>query len=128
VIELNSETSRRSGQLAYLQTLLRARGTCRLAFWHRPRFSAGLHGDSRDMDPYRRALQGHARLVVSGHDRPGARGESHYPVNHSKPGLAFGDSAHWGALRIDLQRGSARIAFEATSGRMLDSHRVSCQA
>src|SRR4051812_28261227 len=68
IIELNSETSRRSAQLAYLKTLLRARGNCRLVFWHRPRYSAGPHGDATDMDPYWRALRGHARLVISGHD------------------------------------------------------------
>src|SRR4051794_13932956 len=93
IIEINSETGRRSAQLAWLKTQLRARGNCRIAFWHRPRFSGGLHGDARDMDPYWRALQGHARIVLNGHDHDmqrfaprgglielvaGAGGQSHY--------------------------------------------------
>src|SRR3954454_23037893 len=68
IISLNSETNRRRAQLAYLRKLLRARGTCRIAIWHRPRYSGGVHGDNPDMDPYWRALQGHARLVINGHD------------------------------------------------------------
>jgi hypothetical protein len=141
IIELNSETGRGGAQLAYLKTLLRARGTCRIAFWHRPRYSGGLHGDNADMDPYWRALGGHASLVLGGHDHDmqrfaprggltelvsGAGGQSHYPVG-PHVGLRFRDSSHWGALRIDLRRGSARTAFVATDGRVLDTYTVSCR-
>jgi hypothetical protein len=142
VIELNSQTRRRAQQLRWLRTLLRARGgDCRLAFWHRPRVSAGPHGDAADMDQYWRALQGHARLVVSGHDHDmqrfaprgsliqlvaGAGGESLYRVNRSKQGLAFADDTHWGALRVDLARGHAMVAFVSASGRVLNSHQVGC--
>src|SRR4051794_24589677 len=142
IIELNSETSRRRAQLTYLRTLLRARGNCRLVFWHRPRYSAGPHGDATDMDPFWRALRGHARLVISGHDHDmqrfapksglmqlvaGAGGESHYPVNRTKSGLAFADATHWGALRIQLSRAHAQLTFTGTDGRVLDAHSVTCR-
>jgi hypothetical protein len=144
VIELNSETGRDSQQLAWLRSLIRAReGDCRIAFWHRPRFSAGPHGDNRDMDPYWRALQDHARIVVSGHDHDmqrfeprgtltqlisGAGGYSHYRVDERRPGLAFADAVHWGALRIELSRGNADVAFVSTAGRVLDRTRLACRA
>lgn len=142
VIELNSETSRSGEQLRWLRALLRARGTCRIAFWHRPRFSNGLHGDATDMDPYWRALNGHARIVLSGHDHDmerfaprgtltqlvsGAGGESHYPLLRRQPGLLFGDATHWGATRLTLTPHHARIAFVSTSGQVLDSHAVACR-
>lgn len=141
IIELSSETNRRSQQLRWLRTQLRARTNCRIAFWHRPRFSAGPHGDAADMDPYWRALQGKARLVLSGHDHnmqrfaprngliqivSGAGGYTHYTVNRSRPGLAFADNTGWGALRIDLTPGRARLAFVATTGKTLDSQTVTC--
>jgi hypothetical protein len=142
IIELNSETSHGTQQLAYLRTLLRARGNCRIAFWHRPRFSAGLHGDNADMDPYWRALQGHARLVLSGHDHDmqrlapksgltqlvaGSGGYSHYAVNRRRAGLLFADDHHDGALRLRLSRGHVTAAFVSTSGQVLDSAQMSCR-
>ena len=141
ILELNSETSRPTQQLTWLRSQLRARGTCRIAFWHRPRFSAGPHGDATDMDPYWHALQGHATLVLSGHDHDmerfaprrglvqivaGAGGESHYPIVRRRSGLRFADASHWGALRMGLQRGSATVAFVATNGRTLDSQTYKC--
>lgn len=141
VIELNSQTDRRAEQLSWLHRQLRARGTCRIAFWHRPRFSAGPHGDNTDMNPYWQALQGHARLVISGHDHnmqrfapragliqivSGAGGFTHYAISRSHPGLAFADNSHWGALRIDLSPGRASIAFVATTGTVLDSQVLNC--
>jgi calcineurin-like phosphoesterase family protein len=142
IIELNSETSHGGEQLAWLRQQLRARGNCRLAFWHRPRYSAGLHGDNPDMDPYWRALEGHARLVLSGHDHDmqrfasrgtltqlvaGAGGQSHYRIDRQRSGLAFADDRDWGALRLDLSRGRAEIRFVTTSDRTVDTHRVTCQ-
>jgi hypothetical protein len=142
LIELNSETAHRSEQLAWLKTQLRGPGTCRLAFWHRPRFSGGLHGDAADMDPYWKALQGHATLVLSGHDHDmqrfhargtltqlvaGSGGKGHYPIDRSHPGLAFADDSHYGALRIDLTPGRARVAFIAADGSQLDAAVEPCR-
>ena len=42
---------------------------CVLAFWHHPRFSSGLHGDSPEMTPIWTTLQkAGADLVLEGHD------------------------------------------------------------
>jgi hypothetical protein len=142
LISLNSETGDHSAQQAWLKTQLQAPGDCRLAFWHKPRFSGGMHGDSPSMDPYWRALQGHASLVVSGHDHDmqrfhargtltqlvsGAGGESHYAVDRSHSGLAFANDTAYGALRLDLRPGIARVAFYAANGRKLDSTTVRCR-
>lgn len=142
LISLNSETPRRGEQLAWLKTQLRGRGDCRLAFWHRPRFSGGLHGDAADMDPYWKALQGHATLVLSGHDHDmqrfrargtltqlvaGSGGNGHYPVDRSHPGLAFADDDDYGALRINLTPGRAGLAFIAADGSQLDAAVVPCR-
>jgi len=69
-----------------------------LAFWHRPRWSAGEHGDQPDVQPLWEAVRGRARLVLSGHDhnlqrfRPvdgmtqfvvGAGGRSSYQLTRS---------------------------------------------
>src|SRR3954469_24293108 len=141
LIEINSETRKDPAQLSWLKALLRAGGACRIAFWHRPRCTAGPHGDATDMDPYWRALQGHATLVLSGHDHDmerfaprrglvqivaGAGGKSHYPIVRRRSGLRFADASHWGALRMGLQRGSATVAFVATKGRTLDSQAYKC--
>jgi len=141
LLSLNSEIGATDAQLRWLHARLRGRGDCRIAYWHRPRFSAGLHGDAGDMQPIWHALQGHASIVLSGHDHDmqrmlprgglvqyvsGAGGHSHYPVSRAYPGLAFADDSHWGALRVRLRPGRAQLDFIATSGRRLDSSRVSC--
>ena len=60
-----------SRQLAWLRRHL-ADGpatTCRIAFWHRPRYSAGVvHGDEPRVQPLWDAIAGKAVAVVSGDD------------------------------------------------------------
>jgi Calcineurin-like phosphoesterase len=70
LLALNSEDShdRGSAQVRWLRSELRAPGTCRLAFWHRPRYSVGEHDDQADVQPFWDALEGHATLVVNGHE------------------------------------------------------------
>ena len=144
IISLNSEMDHgpRSRQVAWLRRQMRAPGTCRLAFWHRPRFSAGLHGDQPDIAPFWKTLRGHARIVLGGHDhdmqqlRPragivqlvaGAAGRGHYPVDESDSRLAWSDDSTDGALRITLTPGRARFAFVAVGGRVLRSGAVRCR-
>jgi hypothetical protein len=117
-------------------------GTCRLAFWHRPRFSAGLHGDQTDVAGLWDPLRGHAALVLNGHDhdmqqlRPrdgiteliaGSGGNGHYPVRRGDRRLAWSNDAAYGAIRIRLQPGRASFAFVSASGRVLRSGTVACQ-
>jgi len=143
LLSLNSEAphGRGSAQLRWLARRVARPGTCRLAFWHRPRFSAGHHPDDPGLAPLFDALRGHAALVVNGHDhdmqrfRPiggitevvsGAGGHSHYEV-HADPRLAFSDDRTYGALRIDLRPGRARLRFVAADGRVLDDSVVRCR-
>ena len=144
ILSLNSELPAREirRQAEWVRSRVRSGGTCRLAFWHRPRFSAGLHGDSRRVDPLWRALRGRARLVLSGHDhdlqrlRPrhgvtqlvaGAGGHSRYPLRRDRR-LVFGSAASDGALRIELAPGRARYAFVSAGGRVLHRGAAGCRA
>jgi hypothetical protein len=144
LFSLNSEADHdsRSRQLSWLRRRLRdAEGDCRLAFWHRPRFSAGsAYGDDAGLRPFWRVLRGRARLALSGHEhnmqrlRPrggivqlvsGAGGTTLYPVV-DQPRLRFGRGDRRGALRLELSPGRARLEFRGVGGRVLDRSRVSC--
>jgi calcineurin-like phosphoesterase family protein len=145
LVNLNSQEPHGPGspQLRWLERVLGERNTtCRLAFWHRPRFSAGtVHGDAADIAPLWRALRGHARLVINGHEHAliryrrraglteyvsGAGGSVRYALRPDSR-LAFGRSDRTGALRMVLTPGEARIEFRAASGAVLDRSRASCR-
>jgi 3',5'-cyclic AMP phosphodiesterase CpdA len=144
LISLDSEVAahRGSRQHRWLRRQLGAPGTCRIAFWHRPRFSAGVrHGDQEDMAPLWNALRGHAAIVLAGHEHnmqrfkpihgitqfvSGAGGRGLYRLRHDDR-LAFGDDHSYGALRLRLRRGAAAYAFIAADGRILDSGTVRCR-
>jgi predicted phosphodiesterase len=145
ILSLNSEGPHEPGsaQVRWLERQVRSPGTCRLAFWHTPRYSAGtVHRDQAHIAPLWDALRGRAALVVNGHEHnlqrlkaidgiteliAGAGGHRHYPVNHDDPRLAFADDRHYGALRLVLRPGRAGFAFIDRRGRRLDSGRVSCE-
>lgn len=144
ILSLNSEAPHGPGspQLRWLSRQVATPGTCRLAYWHRPRFSAGVvHGDALDTTPLWSALEGHAALVLNGHEHDlqrfaprgglvevvaGAGGNGHYALRRGVPGLAFGDASDYGAARIELAPGSAHVSLVATGGRQLDATDVSC--
>jgi calcineurin-like phosphoesterase family protein len=143
IISLSSEARHDadSPQLRWLRKRVEAPGTCRLAFWHRPRFSAGtVHGDAPDVAPFWKALRGHARLVLGGHDHllqrfrmragiteyvAGAGGIELYGRRRDSR-LAFARSGVTGALRIVLQPGRARMQFVSVDGKVLDTSRATC--
>jgi acid phosphatase type 7 len=145
VLSLNSETPHGPGspQLRWLERVLaRGDGTCRIAFWHRPRFSPdSVHGDAPDVAPLWNALQGHARLVLNGHGHVMARyrrrgslteyvagtgGNVRYRVVRD-PRLAFARSDLTGALRLTLMPGTADLEFRAVGGRLLDRSSATCR-
>jgi Calcineurin-like phosphoesterase len=144
ILSLNSEAPHGPGspQLRWLSRELATPGTCRLAYWHRPRFSAGLvHGDAPDTAPLWNAVAGHAALVLNGHEHDlqrfaprdgvveivaGAGGNGHYALGPGSPGLDFGDATHYGAARIELQPGSAHVSLVARGGKQLDSTDIAC--
>jgi hypothetical protein len=143
-LDLNSEAPHGAGssQLSWLRGQLKPPGTCRLGFWHRPRFSAGPHGDAPDMSPVWNAMRHRARLVLTGHDHvleryrlrdglseyvAGAGGANLYSL-HGDPRLAFARAGTTGALRMLLEPGKATLEFRSSSGRLLDRSRVTCRA
>jgi Calcineurin-like phosphoesterase len=145
LLSLNSEAphERGSAQERWLRARLRGRGTCRIAFWHRARFSAGTeHGDQADMAAVWHDLRGHAAIALAGHEHDlqrlkpidgitefvaGAGGDSHYALRAHDDRLAFGDDRVSGALRLALRPGRAAYAFVAANGRVLDHGTVRCR-
>jgi hypothetical protein len=145
VLSLNSEAPHGPGspQLRWLQRVLsQGEGTCRIAFWHRARFSSdSVHGDAPDMAPLWNMLQGRARLVLTGHGHVMARykrrgsltqyvagtGGSVLYALHPDPRRAFGRSGRTGALRLELRPGAATLQFRAVNGELLDRSRATCR-
>lgn len=144
LISLNSEARHDAGspQVRWLRRQLRNPGTCRIAFWHRPRYSAGIHGDQQDVAPLWDALRGHARLVLSGHDHDSQRiaridgmtqivagggGHSIYPLRPLYSRLAFGDARKPAALWMVLRPGVAELSFRRANGRVIDRARAHCR-
>jgi calcineurin-like phosphoesterase family protein len=145
VLSLNSETAHGPGspQMGWLRRVL-ARGdtTCRIAFWHRPRFSPdSVHGDAPDIAPLWNVLQGHARLVLNGHGHVMARykkrgsltqylagtgGQVRYTVLADSR-LDFARSDMTGALRLTLSPGRADLEFRAVNGQRLDKSSATCR-
>lgn len=137
LLSLNSENvgSSDSPQMRWLRAQVRSGGTCRLAFWHRPRFSAGTrHGDDPGVEPFSRELRGRAALVVNAHEHnmqeflprdgireliAGAGGKSLYAGRADDPRLAWSNTTDYGALRLRLRQGQADWAFVAADGRVL---------
>src|SRR4051794_19018947 len=143
-LSLNSELRGAAfrSQLRWLRRRLRGGGNCRIAFWHRPRFSAGRHGDAPDLEPLWRAVRGRVRLVLNGHDHDlqrlrrlggttiliaGAGGRSRYALHRDYPRLVWGADTLEGALKLRLRPGRARFAFVSASGRTLDRGRARCR-
>lgn len=145
VLSVNSEADHSPGspQERWLRARLAKPGTCRLAFWHRPRYNAGgHHGEAADMAAIWDALRGKAAIVVAGHEHSmqrlkpidgitsfvsGAGGHGLYDLRRGDRRLAFGDDRRYGALRLRLRRGEARYAYVATNGDVLDAGRVACR-
>jgi len=150
IYSLNSE---RIGdeQLAWLEADLEANPRrCSLAYWHRPLFSSGLHGNDPSVRPFWKLLYAAgAEIVLNGHDhdyerfarqRPnGTRywlGIQQFVVGTGGAGLrAFADiqphsierqaSAH-GVLKLRLRDGGYGWRFVSVGGRYLDTGSSPC--
>jgi hypothetical protein len=94
VISLNSNCSALVGGCApgspqeqWLKIDLAAHSnTCTLAYWHRPRFSSGIHGDSSAVAPFWDDLyQAGADVVLNGHDHVYERFAPLNPSGQSDP-------------------------------------------
>jgi calcineurin-like phosphoesterase family protein len=144
ILSLNSEAPHGEGspQLRWLRSQVKRPGTCRLAYWHRPRYSGGGNGDQPDVDPLWKVLRKRATIVVNGHDHMMQRlkpkdgitaliaGAGGHERNNAwaDSRLAFSNDTDYGALRLRLAPGSASYRFVASDGRTLDSGRVKCKA
>jgi serine protease len=143
-LSLNSEEEHAVGtpQERWAKRQVSERGTCRIAFWHRPFLNAGRHGDQEDIEPLWNAVRDHAALVITGHDHnfqhfkrtegiveliSGAGGHQRYESNGKDPRLVWDEDDEFGALRLDLRRGLARFRFVNDRGKTLHSGRVRCR-
>jgi hypothetical protein len=144
VLSLNSEAPHGEGspQVRWLRSSLPGDGTCRLAFWHRPRYSFGEHGDQPDVTPLWNALRTRASLVVNGHEHnmqrfpprdeitelvAGAGGHGIYKIEpKERVRLAFANDTDYGALKLRLRPGRADYRFVAADGHSLDNGNVRC--
>jgi hypothetical protein len=145
LLALSSESphGRGSRQVRWLRRRVRRPTTCRIAFMHRARYSAGeRHGDQPDLAPLWDALRGRAAAVVSGHDHDlqrlepidgivqfvsGAGGRALHDVDDADDRVAFAEDARYGALRLELRPGVAEWAFVADDGEVLDEGALRCR-
>ena len=154
IISLNSEVDvdANGAQVAWLKRDLAAhRNACVLAYWHKPRFSSGYHGNIRKVQPFWQALyDANADVVLNGHDHDyerfapqtptgvpdRARGIREFVVGTGGAGLrAFSViernsevriSQQHGVIRLSLPAGRYSWAFVGVDGRVKDSGAGSC--
>jgi acid phosphatase type 7 len=143
IISLNSQARHgsQSAQVRWLHSALQGPGDCRIAFWHRPRYSEGAYGGAPDLNPFWSALSGRARIVLSGHDHNlqrhspqrglvqyvvGAGGRGRYKLHRGPSTMVWGTDKVDAALRIVLKPDRALLEFRAPSGRLLDRSRATC--
>jgi hypothetical protein len=145
-VSLNSHEDSGPGsvQAAWLDADLASHdGTCTIAFHHRPRYNAGLHGDGEDLEPLYARLSGHAVALVSGHDHNYQRFDAErgivqfvvgsggrrplYPVNGSDVRLAAFDDQNLGALGLELGSGQVGFRFMRADGSTGDSGVLPCR-
>ena len=89
IIVLNSEISHSAGsaQEQWLRADLAAnQSRCTLAYWHKPRFSSGRHGNSSGIQPFWQALYDYgADVVLNGHDHIYERFAPQNPTGQADP-------------------------------------------
>ena len=144
ILSVNAEHSESDAVESWLAEQASAGGNCRIAFWHRPAYSAGKYegGDARARQ-YWDALVGGARIIINGHDHDmqrlrardgivefisGAGGRHRHNVHERDPDLAFGDDGHFGALRLRLSPERAKWRLVSARGHVLDKGSLGCQA
>jgi acid phosphatase type 7 len=144
IVALNSEVSTATGsaQENWLRQDLAANPTaCTLAYWHKPRFSSGEHGNTVSMQPLWQALYDyHAEVVINGHDHDyerfepqsptgtadangirefvvGTGGRSHYGFGSIRPNSAARNSDTFGVLKLTLHINSFDWQFIPEAGK-----------
>jgi Calcineurin-like phosphoesterase len=143
ILSLNSQAPHGTGspQVRWLEQAVSGPGDCRIAFWHRPRYTAGAYVGAADLNPFWNRLSGRARIVLSGHDHNlqrhspqrgltqyvvGAGGRARYGLRGDRSTMAWGRDDVNGALRMVLKPGRALLEFRGVRGHVLDRSRASC--
>ena len=158
VIALNSELRgpKMADQLRWLRADLarHSSASCVLAYWHRPVFSSGAHGnDSTMIGAWRLLYAAGADLAVTGHDHTyerfdpqspdgraepdrglqqfvaGTGGAGPYQFTHlgAAPNSAFRHTGDYGVLVLTLSSGSYRWEFITIAGRRVDAGEARCR-
>jgi hypothetical protein len=155
IIALNSENDHNVGstQEQWLRADLAVnQSVCTLAYWHKPRFSSGRHGNNTGVGPFWEALyQYEADVVLNGHDHlyerfapqdPGAQAEpsrgvrefvvgtggaSLYNFDVIQPNSEVRENTSWGVLKLTLHANSYDWQFISVAGQTFsDSGSASC--
>ena len=155
VISLNSEISTAAGspQQTWLQGDLAASSQrCTLAYWHKPLFSSGPHGNDSSVKPLWDMLYAAgADVVLAGHDHDyerfapqtpsgsadptrgirefvvGTGGKEHYSISSTKPNSQVHNTDTFGVLRLTLHPDGYDWQFLPEAGKTFtDSGTGSC--
>ncbi|HEX9872657.1 MAG TPA: metallophosphoesterase [Candidatus Tectomicrobia bacterium] len=145
IIVLNSEIERGAGsaQEQWLRADLAAnQRTCTLAYWHKPRFSSGQHGNATSVQAFWQALYEYgADVVLNGHDHTyerfapqnpdgqadptrgirefvvGTGGASLYSFPAIQANSEVRDNTTWGVLKLTLHATSYDWQFVPIAGQ-----------
>jgi hypothetical protein len=145
IIALNSEISYGAGseQEQWLRADLAAnQSTCTLAYWHKPRFSSGQHGNNTGSQAVWQALYDYgADVVLNGHDHlyerfapqnpsaqsdptrgirefvVGTGGASLYSFPTIQPNSEVRENTTWGVLKLTLHATSYDWEFVPIAGQ-----------
>jgi hypothetical protein len=154
IISLNSETSQGAGsaQEQWLRADLAANQTvCTLAYWHKPRFSSGQHGNISASQALWQALYDYkADVILNGHDHTyerfapqnpnaqadpngirefvvGTGGAGLYPFPTIQPNSQVRNNTTYGVLKLTLHATSYDWAFVPIAGQTFtDSGNANC--
>src|SRR5215216_1006736 len=154
MIALNSEISQSVGsvQEKWLRVDLAANPkTCTLAYWHKPRFSSGQHGNIPASQPLWQALYDYgADVVLNGHDHTyqrfapqnpkgqadpkgirefvvGTGGASLYSFTSNQPNTEVRNNTTFGVLKLTLHSTSYNWQFIPIAGQNFsDSGSANC--
>jgi Bacterial Ig domain/Calcineurin-like phosphoesterase len=144
LIALNSEIAHDAGsvQVAWLKgDLAASTAKCTLAYWHKPRFTAGNYSDFPEYVPFWQALwDANADVVLAGHDHNyqrytplnpsgiadsarglrefvvGTGGRSHYALRADNR-RAAGNATTFGVLKLTLHPASFDFSFVPEAGQ-----------
>jgi hypothetical protein len=154
IIALNSEISQSAGsaQEKWLRADLAANPkTCTLAYWHKPRFSSGQHGNIAASQPLWQALYDYgADVVLNGHDHTyerfapqnpnaqadpkgirefvvGTGGAGLYSFTSNQPNSQIRNNTTFGVLKLTLHSTSYDWQFIPIAGQNFsDSGSANC--